>query len=199
MDFNCNNVGWCAVQVRPRHEVPVASGLRAKGYTEFLPMYRVKRQWSDRIKEIEVPLFTGYVFCRFDRQVPWTIVSTPGVIRIVGTRKEIALIDDQEIEAIRSVATSGKKVEPCPYAGIGDRVRITSGVLAGVEGKVVAYKNQRRLVLSVDQIQSSISVEVDGCGMELVSKAQRTQELWSTPSEHLPHGYGPEYSSTLSP
>jgi len=180
VDFNGSDLRWCAVHVRPRHEVLVAAGLRAKGYREFLPMYRCSRQWSDRTKEIEVPLFTGYVFCQLDAQIPWSIVSTPGVIRIVGTRKEIALIDDQEIEAIRIVANSGKKVEPCPYAGIGDRVRITSGTLAGVEGMVTGYKNQQRLVLSVDLIQSSIAVEVDGCNMTLVSKAPST----ASPENH---------------
>lgn len=171
MDFNKSDLHWCAVQVRPRHEMLVAAGLRAKGYREFLPMYRSKRQWSDRTKEIEVPLFTGYVFCMLNAQIPWAIVSTPGVIRIVGTRKEIAVIDDRVIEAIRTVANSGKKVEPCAYAAIGDVVRITSGTLAAVEGRVTGYKNQRRLVLSVDLIQSSISVELDGCDLVVIRKA----------------------------
>lgn len=200
VDFNRGSFGWCAVQVRPRHEAPVAAGLRAKGYREFLPTYRVKRQWSDRSKEIEIPLFAGYVFCKLDVQIPWAIVSTPGVIRLVGTRKEIALIDDQEIEAIRTVANSGKKVEPCAYAGIGDRVRITSGTLAGVEGIVVACKNQQRLVLSVNQIQSSISVEVDGCSVELINKPQRTDsaDIWTIPADPLPHPNQPEFTNALN-
>jgi transcription antitermination factor NusG len=151
--------------------VLVAACLRAKGYREFLPMYRIKRQWSDRRKEVEVPLFTGYVFCQFDAQIPWTIVSTPGVIRIVGTKKEIAAIDDKEIEAIRIAADSGKKVQPCSYVGAGDRVRITNGPLAGIEGIVAGYTNGRRLALSVNLIQSSVSVEVDDCNMVLISKA----------------------------
>src|SRR5205807_4574842 len=114
---------WCAVQVTPRHEVIVSTILRTKGYEEFLPMYRVKRQWSDRRKEIETPLFTGYVFCRLNSGIPWSIVTTPGVIRIVGTRKEIAVIDNQEIEAIQLVLKAGMKVELCAYAKIGDRMR----------------------------------------------------------------------------
>jgi transcription antitermination factor NusG len=199
VDFNKSSSGWCAVQVRPRYEIPVAAGLRAKGYKEFLPTYQIKRQWSDRKKVIEVPLFPGYVFCKLDIQIPWAIVSTPGVIRIVGTRKEIALIDDQEIEAIRTVASSGKKVQPCAYTGIGDRIRITSGALAGVEGIVVGYKNQQRLVLSVDQIQSSISIEVDGCSVELVSQAQKNTsgEIWTIASEHLP-AIEREFSNAVS-
>lgn len=171
MAVNGGNLRWCAVQVRPRHEVLVAASLRGKGYQHFLPMHRSSRQWSDRRKVIEVPLFTGYVFCRLDTMIPWSIVSTPGVIRIVGTKKEIAVIEDSEIAAIQIVAGSGKKVQPCAYAQTGDRVRIINGPLAGVEGIVTGCSNQRRLVLSVDLIQSSVSVEVDGCDMRLISKA----------------------------
>lgn len=171
MEVNGSNRRWCAVQVRPRYEVLVAAGLRAKGYREFLPMYRIKRQWSDRRKEIEVPLFAGYVFCQLDAQIPWTIVSTPGVIRLVGTKEEIAAIDDKEIEAIRIAAGSGKKVQPCAYVGVGDRVRITNGPLAGIEGIVTGYMNRHRLALSVNLIQSSVSVEVDDCNMVLLSQA----------------------------
>lgn len=194
MEIRKGNLGWCAVQVRPRYEVLVAAGLRAKGYREFLPIYRTRKQWSDRCKEIEVPMFTGYVFCNLNTNAPWAVVSTPGVIRIVGTRKEIAFIDDREIEAIRIVAASGKKAEPCDYAGIGERVRITSGTLTGVEGRVVAYKNQQRLVLSVDLIQSSIYVEVD-CSMAFTNKlgpASSHDGCWSLPSQQLSQPAEPE-------
>ena len=152
---------WCAVQVAPRHETIVSTVLRTKGYEEFLPTYRVKRQWSDRRKEIEVPLFTGYVFCRLNSGIGWPIVTTPGVIRLVGTSREVAVIDDREIEAIQLVVKAGVKMEPCVYAKLGDRVRITDGPLNGVEGIVTGHKNQQRLILSVNLIQSSVSVEVD--------------------------------------
>jgi transcription termination/antitermination protein NusG len=160
---------WCAVQVTPRHEATVSAILRNKGYEQFLPTYRVKRQWSDRRKEISVPLFTGYVFCRLNSKIPWSIVTTPGVIRIVGTRKGIALIDDREIEAIQLVMKAGLKVEPATYAKIGDRVRITNGPLSGVEGIVTMCKNQHRLVVSVELIQSSVAVEIDGYNLMPVS------------------------------
>jgi transcription antitermination factor NusG len=171
MDISANNLRWCAVQVRPHREVLVATQLRVKGYQEFLPVYRTRRQWSDRRKELKTPLFTGYVFCKIDTQIPWAIVSTPGVIRIVGTRKEIAVIPDKEIEAIRIATDSGKKVTPCEYARTGDRVRIRSGPLEGVEGIVSAYANQQGLVLSIDLIRSSMFVEVEGYNMVLVSRA----------------------------
>ena len=187
MDFNKYDHRWCAVQVAPRHEVIASAILRSKGYEEFLPLYRVKRQWSDRRKEIDVPLFTGYLFCRLNSEIRWAIVTTPGVIRLVGTRKEIAVIDDREIEAIQLILKSGLKVAPCAYAKIGDRVRIESGALAGVEGVVTGYKNQQRLVLSIDLIQSSISVEVDGCNMVPVSKPAPSGWTGSVPHGGIAH------------
>ncbi len=104
----------------------------------------------------------------------------------------------QQSGVIRTAAASGKKVGAYPYAGIGDRVRITSGALAGVEGIVIGYKNQRHLMMSVDQIQSSISVEVDDCSMELVFKEERTDHVWSISSDHPEQNPGQEYSNALS-
>jgi len=175
---------WCAVQVTPRYEVITSTILRTKDYEQFLPMYKSKRQWSDRVKEIESPLFTGYVFCKLNSRNPWSIVTTPGVIRIVGTRKEIAVIDEREIEAIQLAVKSGVKVEPCAYARVGDRVRITSGPLSGLEGIVMSCKNRQRLVLSVNLIQSSVSVEVDGCNLEPVTKPS---EVASSSPMSVPH------------
>lgn len=176
---------WCAVQVIPRHEMLVSTMLRSKGYEEFLPKYRVKRQWSDRVKEIETPLFTGYVFCKLNSGVPWSIIATPSVVRIVGTRKEISVIDDKEIEAIQLVTKAGVRVEPCAYAKIGDRVRITNGPLSGVEGIVTGYKNKQRLMLSVDLIQSAVSIEVDGYDLALITKPS-TRPLVAASEDYLP-------------
>jgi transcription antitermination factor NusG len=162
---------WCVIQVIPRHEITVSAILRTKGYEEFLPMYRQKRQWSDRSKEVETPLFVGYVFCKVNSGIQWPIVTTPGVVRIVGTRREIAVVDDREIAAIQLVVKAGVGVEPCETPKIGDRVRITTGPLRGLEGLVTAHKNQQRLILSVEMIQSSIAVEVDGCNLSPIFEA----------------------------
>jgi transcription antitermination factor NusG len=170
VNVNFNHGRWCAVQVRPRYEMIVSTILRNKGYEQYLPLYRVNRRWSDRHKEFMTPLFSGYVFCRLNSEIRGAIVTTPGVIRIVGTRKEIAMIDDHEIEAIQRIVNSGFRVEPCPYT-IGDRVRFTSGPFEGVEGIVTHYKGRRHLVLSVTLIQSSISVEVDSCDFNCLTKA----------------------------
>lgn len=149
---------WFAIQVRPRYEFLAACILRGKGFEEFLPTYKSKRKWSDRKKEIELPLFPGYIFCRFDAQVRAPIVTTPGVIRVVDPHLPIP---DSEIEAIQAVAASRVPASPCTYIKVGTRVEVIAGPLAGISGILVCNKNQYRLILSVTLVQNSISVEVD--------------------------------------
>lgn len=167
---------WCAVQVRPRYETLVSTILRTKGYEEFVPVYIQKRQWTDRCKEIELPLFPTYVFCRFVSKIWGSIVTTPGVIRILGSANQISVIDDEEIESIKRVLQAGMKVEPVAHATIGERVRITSGPLAGVEGTVTGYKNRCRLILSIELIQSSVALEIDGHRLERVVPPRPSEE-----------------------
>lgn len=162
MNMSSFDKRWFAIQVRPRYEFKTATILHAKGYEEFLPTYRCKRQWSDRQKELELPLFTGYLFCRFDAAIRWPIMTTPGVIRIVGTRNGIEMIADAEIEAIQVITRAGVNVEPCDYLRQGDLVRVIDGPMAGIEGVVTEQKNKRRFVITVSLIQSSVSVEVSG-------------------------------------
>ncbi len=158
MDLNRFDKCWFAIQVRPRHEFIAAAHLCHKGYEQFLPTYKVKRNWSDRQKEIELPLFPGYIFCRFDAQLRVPIVSTPGVVRVVGAHMPIA---QGEMEAIQQVMSHGIPAEPCPYLKIGSKVQVTAGPLAGVCGILQVHKNQHRLILSVTLVENSISVEID--------------------------------------
>jgi transcription antitermination factor NusG len=158
MELGAFDKCWFALQVRPRYEFLASSVLRHKGFEEFLPSYKVKRKWSDRSKEIELPLFPGYVFCRFSAQIRVPIVTTPGVMRIVEPHLPIP---DSEIAAIQAVVASRIPASPCPYLKIGARVEVTAGPLTGLTGILVLHKNQYRLVLSVTLVQNSISVEVD--------------------------------------
>jgi transcription antitermination factor NusG len=152
---------WFAVQVSPRHEAKVACLLGYKGYQHVLPTYRSRRTWSDRIKTIELPIFPGYVFCKTeDRIVHGLVLSTPGVIRVVGFNGRPYPISDQEIDAIRKAVLS-PDAAPCPYLKVGQRVRITNGPMAGVIGILAQVKNRHRLVISVELIMKSIAVDVD--------------------------------------
>ena len=152
---------WFALQVRARHELLVAEYLRGKGYEWFLPLYKCKKRWSDRTKEVESPLFPGYLFCRFDPQWRLPILNTPGVIRVVGNNRQPTPVDDQEIAAIQTLIASGARNQPWPYVEIGDRVRIESGPLRGLEGILLEFRGNQRLVLSITLLQRSMAVELD--------------------------------------
>ena len=159
--LRANESSWYAIRVRPRWEKVVAGALHGKEYDEFLPLYRKRSSWSDRIKEIDLPLFPGYVFCRSDLSGRAPFITTPGVIGILSFGGHPAIISQEEIEAIKAVIRSGADVAPWPYIREGQRVRILRGALAGVEGVLVRPKSDWRVVLSVETLCRSIAVEVD--------------------------------------
>jgi len=167
---------WFAVRTASGREKFVATQLQARGFEEFLPVYRTRRQWSDRIKELELPLFPGYLFCRFDFNHRLPILITPGVKLIVGFGKQPTPVSEVEIENLRRVVASGATAEPHDqFLTVGERVRIREGSLAGVEGILVDVKNSWRIVLSVELLQRSVSVELDRAAIEpaLARRSQR--------------------------
>jgi transcription antitermination factor NusG len=124
------NLSWYAIHVQSKFEQLAATTLRGKGYQEFLPLYRARRRWSDRVKQLDLPLFPGYFFCRFDvcRRLP--ILTTPGVVSIVGAGKTPVPVPDDEIAAVQAVVRSGLAALPWPYLTVGSRVWIERGPLA---------------------------------------------------------------------
>src|SRR5438874_2139171 len=140
---------WYALKVRSRFEWVAATNLRNKGYEVFLPTYRCKRRWSDRIKTVEFPLFSGYLFCHFDIQNRMPILMATGVQSVVGRGKIPEPIEEAELSCIRTVLQSGMAYLPHPYLGTGDLVRITKGSLFGLTGIVIQIKDSFRLVISV--------------------------------------------------
>jgi transcription antitermination factor NusG len=155
------NLPWYALQVRPRFEKIIATTLAGKGFEGFLPLYRHRSRWSDRMKEVELPLFPGYLFCKFDINKRLPILITPGVMHVVGVGKTPHAIDDDEIAALQSIVLSGLQTEPRSYLNIGDKVRIEIGPLAGVEGILQSMKGSSRLIVSVGLLQRSVSVEIN--------------------------------------
>lgn len=151
---------WFALSVIPRKEKASAEALRAKGYEEFLPQYLARRKWSDRIKTIELPLFPGYVFCRFDPQDRGPIVKIPSVMSIVGFGKTPEPVPDGEIDALQTICRSGLWTMPYPSLVAGSRIRIQEGPLRGLEGVLLEAK-QMRLVVSVTLLQRSVAVEIE--------------------------------------
>ncbi|MGQ9633337.1 MAG: transcription termination/antitermination protein NusG [Bryobacteraceae bacterium] len=152
---------WFALSVKPNHERSVAQLLEWKGWATFLPMYRSRRRWSDRIKELELPLFAGYVFCRFPVGDKSRILSTPSVVSIVGFAGKPVAVTDEEIELVRKMTASGLPVGPWPYLRVGQRVRIEAGPLSGLEGILLQLKDAWRVVVSIELLQRSVAAEVD--------------------------------------
>lgn len=152
---------WYAIQVKGRRELQVSQALLTRGYEVFMPLYTVKKTWSDRNKTVKVPLLPSYTFCRFDPQVQFTIVSTPGVARVVGFGKGPTPVDDDEIASLMILASSGVRCEPHSFVRAGEEVEIVSGPLTGVKGIVVSTGRRARVVISVQLVQSSAVVEVD--------------------------------------
>jgi transcription antitermination factor NusG len=135
--------------------------LQGKGYEPFLPVYASRRRWSDRIKEIELPLFPGYLFCRLDPSDRLPILVTPGVVQIVGIGKNPVPLDELEIASIQTAVQSGLRRQAWPYQQIGQKVRVECGPLRGLEGILLSIKGGHRLILSVTLLQRSVAVEVD--------------------------------------
>ena len=171
---------WYALHVRSRSELVVAAILSKKDYEVFCPTHKVRRQWTDRIRTLEFPLFAGYLFCRFnvDKRLP--ILVTPGVLGIVGNGRLPTAVDHAEIEAIQKVVRSGSVYEPHPYLSVGEQVRIIHGSLSGVTGIIIEAKKTYRVVLSVNLLMRSVSVEVDQSWIEPIGGIDAQGEDRST-------------------
>jgi len=152
---------WYALQTKPKHEKSVSALLDGKGYAQFLPLYQSWHRSAGRMRGVLLPLFPGYVFCRFDRFRRLPILTTPGVFSIVGTSNGPEPIPNDEIAGIQAACSSGLQLSPWPYLERGDRVTVESGPLQGVEGIFVAEKNSTRLVVSIEILKRSLAVEVD--------------------------------------
>lgn len=188
MEIRSPGACWYALHVKHRYEKISATVLHNKGYREFLPLYRAKRQWSDRIADVELPLFPGYLFCHFDvndRRVP--IITTPGVLRIVGVGPVPAPVDESEVGALQMMVDSGLAAEPWPYIRVGESVRIAHGAMAGIEGILVEARKRHRLVLSVTLLQRSVAVEIDSAWViplcptgHLLTRTPGQEVTWSS-------------------
>jgi transcription antitermination factor NusG len=151
---------WFAVCTASRHEKHVSAQLQHRQIESFLPLYRTVHRWKNRSQAaLELPLFPSYVFVRIPSSRKGTVLAVPGVLSMVGSRREAWPLPDSEIEALRS-GLDQRKPEPHPYLVVGDRVRIVSSALAGMEGVLVRRKNALRVVLTLDQLMRSVSVEI---------------------------------------
>lgn len=159
---------WYAAYTMPRHEKQVASHLTLRAVETYLPVYRAIHNWNGRKAEVDLPLFPGYVFVRMPILHRVRVLEQPGVVRLVGCNGKAIPLPDEEIERLRS-SLALCKAEPYPFLAPGQRVRIKSGPMAGLEGKILRRKGKVRLVVSVELIQRSIAFEIDADAARMVN------------------------------
>lgn len=157
---------WLVIHVLSRSESRVAELLHYKSYEYFLPMRQVEE--NSRKQSRNVPLFSGYVFCRCNLEAVPLIVTTPGVLRILSFGGAPAVVDDAEICAIKQVISSGNQYRPSPYLGIGQAIRVLEGPLQGLRGILKEVKNRRTAVISVDLLMRSVEVDIGSCEVEML-------------------------------
>jgi transcription antitermination factor NusG len=174
MGYNDKNYGpdarWYAVWTRSRQEKVVAAMLDALGVQHYLPLKSELHQWSDRKQLLEVPLFSGYLFVCIDslKDSKLQVLKVPGVRAIVGNQKGSLPIPSQQIEGIRRVLTAEVECSVHPCLNEGDRVRVVRGALAGVEGMLSRTDSTSRLLISIEMINQSLSVNISRSDVELV-------------------------------
>jgi transcription antitermination factor NusG len=158
---------WFAVYTTSRHEKRVAQHLTQRQIEYYLPLYKSQRKWSDGSRvTLDLPLFPGYLFVHIKRTDRARVLGVPGTLAVVGgTGREPAPLPDAAIDALRT-GLQLRNVEPHPLLTVGQRARIRSGALAGMAGIVVRKRNSCRVILTLEHIQRSIAVEVDGDDLE---------------------------------
>ena len=160
IEFN-EETQWFALQVDTKKATLAAAHLQHKGYETFTPFYTITRQWCDRKRNAELPLFPGYMFARLDGRNRLPVLVTPGVYGIVSCGKQPVPLAESEITSLKEVMQSGLPFGPWAFLAKGEKVTITRGALAGLTGIVVEVKKTLRVVLCIDLIQRAVAVEVD--------------------------------------
>jgi transcription termination/antitermination protein NusG len=165
---------WFAIQTLSRHEKMVRDQLARRNVEHFLPTTRRINQWTDRRKEIEVPLFAGYCFVRLSWADRLAVLQSQGVVRFVGCAARAEPIPDEEINSLRTLVKNSSQVVCHPYLKEGMLVEVTNGPLQGIKGRLVREARCARLVLNVTLIQRAVAVEIDA---ESVVPALNDHEL----------------------
>lgn len=164
-DTPLKKYSWFAIQTRSRHEKAVRRQLELRNVEHFLPTTKRLSQWSDRKKQVEVPLFAGYCFARFSLADRLPVFQSQGVVGVVGPGGRSESIPDDESESLRKLINNSSHYSYHPYLREGMLVRVIQGPLQGVKGRLVREPSHSRLVLSISLIQRSISVEIDAASV----------------------------------
>jgi transcription antitermination factor NusG len=176
---------WYAAYTKHQHERHVARQFASKGLESLLPLCQKVHRWQDRAKDVHLPLFPCYVFVRMNLQRRLDALMARGVFWLVGSGGVASPIPDLEMEQLRTLAASSARVEPHPYLTQGDRVRVRSGPLVGIEGIFVRSRGQCRVILSVPLLMQAAAVEVE---VSLLERIPPRRSSASLPSEERQRG-----------
>jgi len=160
---------WYVVHVRSRHEFSATERLVKSEIDTFLPIVERLRRWKDRKKLLAFPLFPGYLFVNIPKNniIKLAVLKTPRVVRFIGlTPGEPEPVPAEQILALKKLVESKETLDPYPYLKEGNRVKMKSGPLTGVEGILVERRGLHHLVLSVDILQQGVSIQVEASGVE---------------------------------
>ncbi|HEY7354657.1 MAG TPA: UpxY family transcription antiterminator [Terriglobales bacterium] len=156
-----NRAAWYAAYTCSRHEKRIAQQLQDRGIEHFLPMYRSRRRWKDRTKELELVLFPGYVFVRLELINRLQVLQLPGVVRFVSFNGQPMPLSEDNIQALQNGLSHNVRAEHHPFLNVGRRVKVIYGPLSGAQGILIRRRNNWRLVISIDAIMRSVAVEID--------------------------------------
>jgi len=161
---------WFAVQTRARHEKKVNSDLRERGIRSFLPLHRERRRWSDRYQWVELPMFSQYLFVKLlpSAESRLKVLQTAGIVQFVGDAGHGTPIPNEQIDSLHAIVSRRIPTAPHEFLRVGEKVRIRGGALEGIEGILSEIRSDRSLVVSVDLIQKSVAIRIDGFEVERV-------------------------------
>ena len=155
------NPKWYAVYTRPRFEKQVLKGLLDQGIDAYLPLIKTMRQWSDRKKLVEIPLFSSYVFVNIDRRFYDQVLQTHGVVKYISFEGKAATIPPDQIDNLKIIVNSNEKVETTwETRRKGDKVIVTAGSLKGLRGELITDGDRKRVLVRIDSIDQNLTVEV---------------------------------------
>ncbi len=164
---------WYAIYTRPRHEKKVFEQLVEKRIESYLPLITRVRQWKDRKKKVEMPLFNSYLFVRIDYKSRFAVLQTKGVVKIVNFNGVPAVVPDWQIESLRKMLEHPEKIRLENYIRPGEIVEVVEGPFKGMRGTVRKTKGETRLIVTIEGIMQSVSVEIDS---DLVKRVTETED-----------------------
>lgn len=168
--MNTKKLSWMALYTRSRHEKRVTCELQKRNIEAYTPLKQIQRRWSDRTAVIEEPLFKSYVFVRGDEAEAREAIKTKGAVRFVGCGGRPVPVNDCVIQSLKYAMAGGALLEPFPYLRKGDRAYVRAGIFKGIEGFVIRKDDRKcRVVISIDALMASASLEVDAALVENLS------------------------------